>query len=113
MKQRKAEIATKFDLMALAPTNDLMLAAWVDCLSWAISHKPAMTAFRAETGINWTPARSPIEQMIDKATGAEVHFMEQFARWVNRTIWGEVDGRASNGDEPDGTDERPGGGDAE
>lgn len=89
----------QFDLLALAPTSDLMLGTWLGCLHWAIGSEEIVERFRAETGIRWTPAQTPIERMVDEATGADARFIEEFVRWMNRTIWGEVDGRACNGNE--------------
>ncbi len=86
-------------LSDLAPTNPLMVAPWIGCLQWAISTDEIVEAFREQTGNNWHPSQIPIENMIDEATGADRDFILSFARWVNRNIWGEVDGRACNGDE--------------
>jgi hypothetical protein len=47
-------------------------------------------AFRADTGMQWTPGRTPLERLIDEATGADTAFLEAFAAWMNREIWGAV-----------------------
>lgn len=95
MKQLKTPIE---DLM---PSNALMHQAWTDCLLWAVGHAEIRKAFQKDTGISWQPSRSPIEQMIDEATGAEADHIEKFIRWFNQNVWGEVNGRACNGDEPE------------
>ena len=83
----------------LAPTDKLAHIAWQDGLLWAIDDPETLQAFREQTGNNWQPGRTPLDKMIDEATGTDREFMLAFARWFNKAIWGEVDGRASNGDE--------------
>lgn len=86
-------------LRDLAPTDPLMHGAWVGGLHHALGNPEILAAFRAETGNRWTPGRTPIETMIDEATGADRAFIMAFARWFNEHAWGEVDGRAGNGNE--------------
>lgn len=76
------------------PPDPLMAGPWVACLRWALSEDKAMEAFRADTGINWRPARTPIDQMTDDATGAEAEFFRAFAAWFNENVWGDINLRA-------------------
>lgn len=92
------------DVMSLMPdtTPAYMAPAWLGCVQWAIGSTEVIAQFRAETGETWTPGRSGIEHMIDRATGADWMFIERFVRWVNAEIWGDVNAL----DEPDATDAR-------
>ena len=81
------------NLAELAPpeTDDpLMLAAWVDCLRWAIQEPYIIKWFRAETGNQWTPGLTPIESMIDDATGVAHDFIVSFVVWFNFNVWGQA-----------------------
>lgn len=84
---------------SLGPTSELAMLAWLGALHFAIGDDDALAKFRADTGNKWRPSRIPIERMIDEVTGAEREFILSFVRWFNRSIWGEVNGRACNGDE--------------
>lgn len=75
-----------------ADTPDYMIEAWLGCIHWAISEPDILAAFRADTGNNWSPGLTPIDRMIDEATGADNHFIEAFIRWVNENLWGPIDG---------------------
>ena len=74
-----------------ADTPEHMMPAWLGCISWALSEPGVMEQFRKDTGITWRPSRSPLEQMIDEATGADRHFLEAFIKWVNVEVWGPID----------------------
>jgi hypothetical protein len=73
------------------PPYEYMAGAWVGALMWAVTNDGIMAQFRAETGNNWRPAGSIIGQMIDDATGYEVDFVRQFAKWFNDNVWGDPD----------------------
>ena len=77
-------------LDGLIPKCPLMQIGWRDCLSWAITDSRIVERFRSDTGIQWTPARSLIDTMIDKATGAEVDFVRKFVEWFNENVWGDI-----------------------
>ena len=70
------------------PTHPLMAQAWVDCLRWSVTEPGMVAAFQAQTGCVWTPARTPIDQMIDAATGAEEALVTQYLLWFNQNVWG-------------------------
>jgi hypothetical protein len=59
----------------------LHMQCYVDFMRYAAGDQETMTAFIEQTGIKFTPARSPIESMIDKATGADKTAFEAFANW--------------------------------
>ncbi len=87
------------EISKLMPTSRLMVPIWLGGLSFALGDDETLAQFRADTGNNWTPGRTPIDRMIDSAMGADRAFIISFIRWFNREIWGEVEGRACNGDE--------------
>ena len=87
-------------LVPFMPTQERMQPFWVAGLSAAVGNQEMLSAFSNETGFCWRPATCAIDQLIDEATGAEAEFFKRFAQWFNQNVWGEVDGRACNGDEP-------------
>lgn len=64
---------------------------WVAALCAAFSDPNMMRHFRDDTGCQWTPATSPIGQMIDKATGVEADVVDKFCAWFNENVWGDFD----------------------
>lgn len=73
----------------LGPDEPLFFQAWMDCLLWASGFEPIVTQFREDTGIEWNPAVSPIDRMIDETTGANAATAERFIRWFHENVWGE------------------------
>jgi hypothetical protein len=71
------------------PTAPLMAQAWDDCLHYTSSDPEALAAFHADTGSTFTLGRTPIDRMIDKATGRERAFVEQYLTWLTENVWGE------------------------
>ncbi len=71
-----------------ADTPDYMDGAWLGALHWAIGETEVLERFSAETGVHWHPGRTPIDRMIDEATGADRKFIEAFIEWFNVNIWG-------------------------
>ena len=43
-----------------------------------------------EHGARLNPGRTPLDRMVDEATGADKAFLEAFAAWMNANVWGEV-----------------------
>jgi hypothetical protein len=72
------------------PNNPIMAQAWVDCLRWPVTEPEMLAAFRACTGCDFTPGLTPIDRMIDEATGRQRAFVDQYITWFNENIWGEV-----------------------
>lgn len=79
-----------FDIGPPDTTPDYMWPAWEGCLRWALGKDEILNAFRAETGNQWHPGRTPIDRMIDKATGVDREFMVAFVAWFNENVWGDV-----------------------
>lgn len=78
----------KFD--KFMPKDPLMQIAWVDCLRWCCSDPMMLKLFEEHTGIKYSLPRSPIDAMIDKATGIDEHVFESFVKWFNEEVWGDV-----------------------
>lgn len=77
-------------LAPYVPRDMLMAGPWFAHLQFCLGREDIMQAFRAETGCQWQPGRTPLERMIDDATGAHREMLVQFAAWVNANLWGEV-----------------------
>lgn len=71
-----------------ANTPEFIWPAWYSCLRWAVGEKEIMGRFTAETGIKFHPETSPLDWMIDDATGANKDFVFKFCDWFNENIWG-------------------------
>lgn len=72
------------------PAQAYLHPAWLSCLSWAMTEPEILAAFRQDTGHAWAPGRTPLDRMVDEATGADKAFLEAFAAWMNVHVWGEV-----------------------
>ena len=70
------------------PKDPLMQIAWADCLRWAIKEQKIIDQYLKETGDKWTAGRSPLDRMIDEASGADKAFVIRFVQWFNENIWG-------------------------
>jgi hypothetical protein len=68
-----------------------MAQAWLGCLSWASRDADICARFKEETGKSafWMQRRTPLDAMIDKATGYEAIVISAFVDWVNTNLWGE------------------------
>lgn len=92
MTDRKPTTAVPLSDLYPADTPAYMLDAWLCSISWSLGVPEVLAEFRADTGNNWQPASSPIEEMIDRATGVDRDFIEAFIKWHNVNIWGPIDG---------------------
>jgi hypothetical protein len=78
--------------------SDLMIIAWRDCLMWAQGEPEIRATFEAETGMKLpSDSASPIERMVDKATGYDAAWANAFIAWFNKNVWGPVDGPEESG----------------
>jgi hypothetical protein len=82
-------MAETFPLDQYIPDDPLMAAPWLSAFGVAILNKDIMAAFKAETGLSWNPPKSPIEQMVDEATGYQEEVIVAFAAWFNANVWGD------------------------
>ena len=72
-----------------ASTPEYMTGAWASFILWA-SKKPSVVArFRIDTGCKYQAPKNPIEAEIDRVTGRDRKFVEDFVRWVNENLWGD------------------------
>ena len=90
-----------FRIEALMPTDTpaCMLPMWLGALHFAVSNEDAWDAFIADTGHAWRPGRTPVDRLIDDATGATRASLAAFIAWFNVAIWGPWDGPAETGDQ--------------
>lgn len=77
----------------------LMARAYRDCLLWAAGDPEVMAAFSRETGTVIAQRTSPLDGMIDAATGYDAHIAKKFLSWFNENIWCEAvpEGVLTNG----------------
>ena len=68
--------------------NPLLIIAWRDCLFWSVANPAIMLAFRSDTGIDWVNAVTPLESMVDEATGRIHAQAATYIRWFNSNVWG-------------------------
>jgi|2_EtaG_2_1085320.scaffolds.fasta_scaffold06247_6 hypothetical protein len=70
------------------PKDPLMAMAWHGFISFSIGSSEIMSHFRKDTGNTYEPAKTPIDQMVDDATGHSADFLDQFLGWLNKNYWG-------------------------
>ncbi len=63
--------------------------AWRDFVMFAWQQDEMRRAFTASTGVTLpSGSRTPIEAMVDEATGAQADALAAFMRWVTVEHWG-------------------------
>lgn len=65
-----------------------MEPAFLGCVRWALGEPSVVERFREATGNVWTPGNTPIDRLVDNATGADREFMQSFVAWVAADIFG-------------------------
>lgn len=66
-----------------------MEGAWYSFISWAWRFPEMRAEFERDTGTKLLPqARSGIEQLVDKVTGAAAGETAAFVEWATRKHWG-------------------------
>ncbi len=94
-KQRRAkrERAQSLRDAKMTAPDPLTEAAWFGFIRWAIGHPEIRARFQTETGLSLDSLdrRSPIEAMVDKATGYRDDAIGRFVEWATREIWGLED----------------------
>jgi len=81
-------------------TPEFMYDPWAACLRWAVCSEAVQKDFEAATGIKYHGAGSPIEAMLDNATGhnpAE-EYIKSFLPWFNEMVWGSMSGEVPTED---------------
>ena len=67
----------------------LMQLAWRDCVLWAMAQEEVVSRFTADTGLKLSRPTSPLDQMIDEATGYRTAVLGKFVEWFNVNVWGD------------------------
>ncbi|WP_454915007.1 hypothetical protein [Xanthobacter sediminis] len=72
------------------PDRDAFMAiAWRDFIKWASTEKDLVAQFNSETGRRFmVHPRSPLEALVDAATGRASDDAEAFIEWVTVNWWG-------------------------
>ncbi len=69
-------------MTSLADRQAFHMQAFVDYVRFAAAQKDGIIdRFRAETGCAFVPGATPIDRMIDKATGRDREVVEAFVTW--------------------------------
>lgn len=73
------------------PDNPFMAAAWLSALRFASCHPEIVAAYEEDQGRKFLffAERSPLDAMIDQATGAEAVALDDFVDWFNEVVWGD------------------------
>lgn len=68
-----------------------MPVMWLGCVIATTEQAPALELFHAATGYDLRAliGRTPMEQMIDWATGREREIIVAWCDWVTVNVWGE------------------------
>ena len=66
----------------------IMVHFWMDRLMDAIKDPDTLAEFREDTNCDWQPPRSPIEHMVDDASGVGFQVAKDFAKWWTAKHWG-------------------------
>jgi hypothetical protein len=66
----------------------LLDVAWRDFIYWAVSEPTIVAEFNEATGRTFKQPGTPIEEMIDEATGKDADDAEVFILWVTKNHWG-------------------------
>lgn len=65
---------------------------WLGFVQWALSEKGFRQGFEAATGIKEpTPAKTPLDAMIDEVTGYKLDYIKKFVVWLTENHWGEAE----------------------
>ena len=78
--------------MKVSPLGEeYMVGAFTDCVTHFIGNADVVAKYKEISGtdLNKFIGRSPLEMMIDKATGYENSVFSGFADFIAKEIWGE------------------------
>lgn len=84
--------AEAFNLESYMPSGEYayMRPAWASCLQWCIGDDDMIRNFYENTGCSYQAPRNALDAMIDKETGNDRRFVEQFVKWFNKYVWGPM-----------------------
>lgn len=78
--------------LSIDKDHPVNISAWIGFLNWAIGVEELRQQFTEETGILIpTAPRTPLEAMIDEATGYQDDWMRKYVVWVSEAYWGAED----------------------
>ena len=66
----------------------LMIGAWLSCIHWGLGDSDIRSRFEADTGQRWTAPTTPLDRLIDEATGRADGYVLAFAEWITANVWG-------------------------
>ena len=92
-KSKESTRARKF--RSLGPKQDHMVPPWIGCVRWALTTEDFRKAFTRDTGRAMNLSHTEV------LTDRDFKLLMEFTQWVNRNLWGEIDGHASDGEEDD------------
>lgn len=72
--------------------DDLARVCWASALRASLDQPEIQAAFKAATGMSYTPPRSVLESLIDEASGYPERFLRTYIEWFNTHVWGPWDG---------------------
>jgi hypothetical protein len=65
-----------------------MYADYIGFFHHALGEKELLDEYRKVSGNSWTPAATTEGRMIDKATGADVAFLQGYSDWLVANVFG-------------------------
>lgn len=69
-------------------TPDYVHGMWAAALIAAIKQPEIVRVFERDTGLSYSPPKSPLERMINESTGFESEYIHAFGKWFNEKVWG-------------------------
>jgi hypothetical protein len=81
---------TKYGIIPPVDTPEYLWPAYFSALRVAIEEPVIIKAFSAETGYMWSAPKSPMDAMIDEATGYAEGYIKAFVEWFNINVWGPM-----------------------
>jgi hypothetical protein len=87
-------------IYALGPTLAYAIPGWLSCIRWATADPIVLASFTKDIKSQLAEGKT-LADMLDivRAEDKEFEFLLTFIQWVNKNVWGEIDGHAVNGNE--------------
>ena len=83
-------MSDQHSVMELMPedTPSYMAPAWLSAVTWAATDLKA--TYELETGNRVVVGATPLDRMIDEATGRDWATVKAFVAWFNENVWGPM-----------------------
>jgi hypothetical protein len=78
MKRKKLSKPAPDLITTYLPDDPILAQVWFDCLRWSVTEPEMLAAFHVDTGCDSMSGLTPIDRVIDEATGNERAFVEQY-----------------------------------